>query len=40
MQVQLPPLDVDELLVKEPVQVLDRRMQKSGNVAVTDVLVH
>ena len=39
VEAQLPPVDADGLLVKEPVQILERRMQKSGNVAVTEVLV-
>ena len=39
VQATLPLLDTDGLLVKEPVQILERRMQKAGNVAVTEVLV-
>ena len=39
VQSQLPLLDNDGLLVKEPVHILDRRMSKVGNVAVTEVLV-
>ena len=39
VQTQLPMLDDDGVLVKEPVQILERRMTKSGNVAVTEVLV-
>ena len=39
VQSQLPFLDRDGLLVKEPVQILDRRMTKSSNVVVTEVLV-
>ena len=39
VQSTLPLLDTDGLLVKEPVQILERRMQKAGNVAVTEVLV-
>ena len=39
VQSQLPYLDLDGVLVKEPVQILDRRMKRGGNVAVSEVLV-
>ena len=34
-----PPLDSDGLIVKEPVQILDQRMQRVGNIAVIETLV-
>ena len=39
VQSQLPLLDSAGLLVKEPVQIMDRRMRKSGNAAITEVLI-
>ena len=39
VQASLPPLDIDGLLLKEPVQILDHRMEKTCNVAVIEVLV-
>ena len=39
-QFQLPLLDNDEVLAKEPIAVLDRRMVKRRGRAVTEVLVH
>ena len=39
VQSELPDMDADGLIVKEPVKILDRRMVKQGNHAGTQVLV-
>ena len=39
MQSTLPVLDEEGLIAKSPVCILNRRMRKSGNVAVTEILV-
>ena len=39
VQSELPIMDADGLIVKEPVKILDRRMVKQGNHAGTQVLV-
>lgn len=35
----LPPVGSDGALLKEPIRVLDRRMVKKGNQAITEILV-
>ena len=39
VQSTLPMLDAEGLIAKSPVCILDRRMKKAGNVAVTEILV-
>ena len=39
VQSYLPLLDSDGLIVKEHVQILERCIQRAGNVAITEVLV-
>ena len=39
VQSALPVLDGEDLISKEPVQILERRIRKRGNQAVTQVLV-
>ena len=39
-QSSLPLLDSNGLIVKEPFHILDRKICKASNVAVTEVLIH
>ena len=39
IQTELPVLDVKGLIAKTPVCILERRMKKNGNHAITEVLV-
>ena len=38
-QSQLPLLDDTGVLIKEPISILDRRINRKGGVAITEILV-
>ena len=40
VQIELPTMDAKGLITNELVQVLNRRMSKKGNHAITQVVIH